>query len=1199
MLINLIYVNFWEVFAAGAMDSAPGFELKNGSVTNLYPANQQDLEEEIESQSHGTGSGGSNTPSANSQSSKKTTKISSSKIAEMIKEAAAKWYYIMRLIVIAFMLILLIFIGIKMAISTVASEKAVYKRMIVDWIVGMILVFSIHYIMIFILNVNDSMVEALKPLAQDTTEITDESKFGAEENKKTSSELETTLYESARTRAYSLKFTDGFTGMIIYGVLVYYAWRYTLMYFRRVINIVILTLLAPAVSGSYAFNKVMSGKSKIFSTWLSEFIMNVAVQSVHVIMYTSFVSTALLLSLESLPGVILAIILLNFMVKADGIVRKIFKLSGGKGSLAGDMTDRSTFGDLKKEFKATKDAIMGGDITRRAAKLTYRVATKPVRVGTEMVAGNLMEHFANKEFLAQKANEKNKQNNSNDDSNAEQKQKQKQPLTPAQKDVYEQYKKYRASKGLDEEAASISAELADIQKKLENETDEDKINELMKQVDANEERQEALEERESEIQDEFLKYYHSSGTLEETIKENFSYAFSPEAYTRKITEAEIKRFEELEKLSEAEFKKKCRAGEITRADKKMFEQFKKLKAKDRLEAGYRVRIRSSRVASEDDAFWRRMTGKKTDGIGMRFIQNMKLKNILGISDADEKVLKQMTKFYKQSILGVISSIAGFSLIGANFGLGVGLLANGAASKSEMRRRAANLRNRPAYKNQASYKFKAFSDGTQKSIYEEAMKQMKFAESQMTKKNMEKHPGLADKIMNATITVSGLGLGVSLRPKRLSLTTFEQDKLSGLYEKKLREDFKNMKKQFAYLNTKDLKDDFDETFEKHKKELQKEAEAKSKDALLMQDALSSDNTAVISGQVIQVKDDGEINKFVDRADETDNMSDLTRKQKLSRIKSDIAKNETELIEDSIARICAQKGISNVANLELTDANKLYIKKEILSGLEKRGIVQKGEIVLNDELISSQKIADVHESLVVDEAKKSDVNSKISEKIVQEAILEYMKKNRITDKEILKNSDAKAEIYDIIKERLMSDDSKSSADVIAKISGKDKLKAQTKISDEMIELVGKMPGKVKKHKLSKGEKQLEKLVQRETTRKINETKARLEEGLYTGEKNLNNDRELEMLFTLTEIGRQNKEAEKAGDKSARKERKKQTAAEMDYYMKKDGSKKFNSSRDGSRSFDKQNDGNRDISKVVKDLETRIHGPQDIVDFINKRR
>ena len=48
-----------------------------------------------------------------------------------------------------------------MAISSVAEEKAKYKRMLTDWVVSLVLLFVLHYIMILIININDAIVSVL------------------------------------------------------------------------------------------------------------------------------------------------------------------------------------------------------------------------------------------------------------------------------------------------------------------------------------------------------------------------------------------------------------------------------------------------------------------------------------------------------------------------------------------------------------------------------------------------------------------------------------------------------------------------------------------------------------------------------------------------------------------------------------------------------------------------------------------------------------------------------------------------------------------------------------------------------------------------------------------------------------------------------------------------------------------------------
>ena len=57
----------------------------------------------------------------------------------------SKYYWIIRNLSIAILLVILLYVGIRMAISTVASEEAKYKKMLKDWAISLVLVFVLHY----------------------------------------------------------------------------------------------------------------------------------------------------------------------------------------------------------------------------------------------------------------------------------------------------------------------------------------------------------------------------------------------------------------------------------------------------------------------------------------------------------------------------------------------------------------------------------------------------------------------------------------------------------------------------------------------------------------------------------------------------------------------------------------------------------------------------------------------------------------------------------------------------------------------------------------------------------------------------------------------------------------------------------------------------------------------------------------------
>lgn len=231
------------------------------------------------------------------------------KIITVIKEKIAVWYYVFRNVTIIAMLVVLIYIGIRMAITTIAEEKAKYKSLLTAWIVSFIIVIGIHYFMIIIMQLNNNFIDLIIPKSIEGQEIS--------------------LYETVRSRAYELKASRAIVGTVLYMLLVWYTVKFLLIYAKRFLSIMILILLAPFASASFAITKIKDGKTPIFDNWIKEYTFNIIIQGIHALLYTYFVTVALELGQKNLIGVVLAFVLIKFMTKADGVVRKIFKLRSG------------------------------------------------------------------------------------------------------------------------------------------------------------------------------------------------------------------------------------------------------------------------------------------------------------------------------------------------------------------------------------------------------------------------------------------------------------------------------------------------------------------------------------------------------------------------------------------------------------------------------------------------------------------------------------------------------------------------------------------------------------------------------------------------------------------------------------------------------------------------------------------------------
>ena len=80
---------------------------------------------------------------------------------EILRKTVASWYYALRNFAIVALLCVLVYVGIRMIMSTVAQDKNKYKTMFKDWLVALCLLFVMHYIMIGILNATSLITDAI------------------------------------------------------------------------------------------------------------------------------------------------------------------------------------------------------------------------------------------------------------------------------------------------------------------------------------------------------------------------------------------------------------------------------------------------------------------------------------------------------------------------------------------------------------------------------------------------------------------------------------------------------------------------------------------------------------------------------------------------------------------------------------------------------------------------------------------------------------------------------------------------------------------------------------------------------------------------------------------------------------------------------------------------------------------------------
>ena len=535
-----------------------------------------------------------------------------------IKETIAFWYYVMRLIALAVMLIILLFVGIKMAISTIASEKALYKRMLMDWVVGMILVFSIHYIMIGIIYFNEVMVSVLSNIKMESVASSISKEFNL--SKYTSaSDIEISLYEAVRTRAYDPKLINGTTGMIMYMFLVYYAVRFTLIYLKRYLSVVVLTLMAPAVATSYAINKVLSGKSKIFGTWLNEYFVTIIMQTIHALIYTVFVSTAIVISLNSISGMIIALILLNFMMKADALFRKIFKFSDSK---IAENAANTSIQQMANTFKTARNVMIGGavggSLMKGVQKTGTKILTKPLTAASSGVISAAM--------VAKARRDEKKGNGADYDREERKDEEDKDGKMHYVSEETKMENKLKRQQQLEDDLNETEKDLADAKSKRRNNVEE-------------QERYEALQEHKKQTEKQKSKLDKEIDSL-----------LSDEIKTKDLFKAKINNLFDPTNYVEH------RRGSISSKEK--------------------LRAKRRRTEWTNGKVFARNVKNGRQGVGATFREQLKLENLFGLTKKDKEVAKEGVGMLKSATLGFFGCLAGLPIMVDNPAIGLPILGVG-------------------------------------------------------------------------------------------------------------------------------------------------------------------------------------------------------------------------------------------------------------------------------------------------------------------------------------------------------------------------------------------------------------------------------------------------------------------------------------------------------------------------------------------
>ena len=238
--------------------------------------------------------------------------INQNNVLTKLKDSVVGWFYTIRLLAMMINLCVLIYVGIRMAGSSIASEEAKYKKMLIFWAESMIVLFLLHYIMYAIMFMADFMLNIINMLRE------------AMIDNKSGVSFETTLIESV----YSFMMIFGGTKYALYSIFFWFLTalhlKFFITYFKRMLTIFFLVVISPLITVTYPIDKIGDGRAQAYEHWLKEFVINVMIQPIHAIAYIVFAYTAGRIA-EQAPMV--GMIFLLALGRVENIIRNVFKIT--------------------------------------------------------------------------------------------------------------------------------------------------------------------------------------------------------------------------------------------------------------------------------------------------------------------------------------------------------------------------------------------------------------------------------------------------------------------------------------------------------------------------------------------------------------------------------------------------------------------------------------------------------------------------------------------------------------------------------------------------------------------------------------------------------------------------------------------------------------------------------------------------------
>lgn len=240
------------------------------------------------------------------------TGLRNNDIANNIFDNVTKWFSVLFVIAIILELVVLIYIAINTVIKTFKQDpkkKAEYKKMLKDFLLGLIVLFGMGIFIITIITLNNVCVEVL------SKSMTIDSKF------------DSITFKLFFDIIHETDIKVSLMSLILYIIISVMGVIFFVHYLKRLIKVSFLILISPLVAVTFSLDRRKGAAAKL-NAWAKMFIFTVFAQTIHALIYIALVKVVITdLNLSTTGYVASAVILvsgLKFVWDAETIVKSLF-----------------------------------------------------------------------------------------------------------------------------------------------------------------------------------------------------------------------------------------------------------------------------------------------------------------------------------------------------------------------------------------------------------------------------------------------------------------------------------------------------------------------------------------------------------------------------------------------------------------------------------------------------------------------------------------------------------------------------------------------------------------------------------------------------------------------------------------------------------------------------------------------------------